>query len=139
MAAPYWVKVLHFQLEAANRYHALDCIDDVVVGLREAQTRLDIAAIQAYGWRDIDLAHDFYGLAKLPANDRLRFTISEAARLEVLRRLAVLNRERYQEEQDAARGLQSVQAELVAPRKRAGRPSTDKKAAVQSAQTKLFE
>ena len=34
-------------------------------------------------------------------NDRVRYTISEPARLEVLRRLSKLNRERWQAEQDA--------------------------------------
>jgi hypothetical protein len=38
----------------------------------------------------------------LPENDRIRFTISESARLEVLRRLSRLNRERWQAEQEAA-------------------------------------
>ena len=41
----------------------------------------------------------------LPENDRIRFTISETARLEVLRRLSRLNRERWQAEQDAAGGV----------------------------------
>ena len=41
----------------------------------------------------------------LPENDRIRFTISEPARLEVLRRLSRLNRERCQAEQDAANAV----------------------------------
>ncbi len=42
-------------------------------------------------------------VADTDPNDRIRFAISETARLEVLRRLAELNRQRYEEE--VARGL----------------------------------
>ena len=53
----------------------------------------------AYGWADIDLRHDFYSVPYLPENDRVRFTICEEARLEILRRLSQLNRERYAAEE----------------------------------------
>ena len=59
--------------------------------------------MEAYGWDDLVLDHDFHELPYLPENDRVRFTISELARLEVLDRLADLNRQRYEEE--VARGL----------------------------------
>lgn len=58
--------------------------------------------------------------------------------LEVLRRLSALNRQRYQEEQDAARSLEATQSERLTLRKRAGRPAA-KKAAAPSAQPQLFE
>jgi hypothetical protein len=57
----------------------------------------------AYGWDDIDFSHDFHEVPYLPENDRVRFTISEAARIEVLRRLLELNRQRHEEE--VAQGL----------------------------------
>lgn len=48
----------------------------------------------------MDLEHSFHEVSYLPENDRVRFTISENARREILHRLAELNRERYQEEVD---------------------------------------
>ncbi len=44
--------------------------------------------------------NDFHEVSYRPESDRLRFTVSEAARVEVLRRLSELNRQRYQEEVD---------------------------------------
>jgi hypothetical protein len=70
--------------------------------LRDLQARLDLAVRDAYGWTDLDLGHGFHAVPYLPENDRIRFTISEPARLEVLRRLSRLNRERWQAEQEAA-------------------------------------
>ena len=66
---------------------------------------MDAAVACAYGWGDLELEHDFHEVPYLPENDRVRFTISEAARVEVLRRLSALNRQRYKEE--VARGLHS--------------------------------
>ena len=37
----------------------------------------------------------------MPENDRTRHTIAETTRLEILRRLSALNRERYEAEQGA--------------------------------------
>jgi hypothetical protein len=61
---------------------------------------MDEAVRSAYGWNDVDLGHDFHEVPYLPENDRVRFTISEEARLKLLQRLAELNRERYQLEVD---------------------------------------
>ena len=70
--------------------------------LRALQLQLDLAVRDAYGWTDLDLGHGFHAVPYLPENDRIRYTISEPARLEVLRRLSKLNRERWQAEQGAA-------------------------------------
>jgi hypothetical protein len=69
--------------------------------LRAAQRRLDQAVVLAYGWHDLDLGHAFREVPTLPATDRTRFTISGSARAEVLRRLAQLNRKRFEAEQSA--------------------------------------
>ena len=66
--------------------------------LRSLQCQMDLAVIQAYGWIDLNLKHGFQEVSYLPENDRIRFTISEAARLEVLRRLSELNRQRNEAE-----------------------------------------
>ena len=68
--------------------------------VRELQVEIDCAIAHAYGWRNFDLGHGFHEVSNLPDNDRTRFTISEAASIEMLRRLADLNRQRYQEEVD---------------------------------------
>lgn len=70
---------------------------------RQKIVDLDKAVVAAYGWENFDLGHGFHEVPYLPENDRVRFTISEAARVEVLRRLSELNRQRYEEE--VAQGL----------------------------------
>jgi len=70
--------------------------------IRRSHVEIDRATLDAYGWGDITLEHEFREAAYLPENDRMRFTISEAARVEILRRLSELNRQRYTEEQAAA-------------------------------------
>jgi len=106
--------------------------------MRKHIADIDRTLLAAYDWADLVPGHAFHEVASLPPNDRVRFTISELARIEVLRRLSKLNRQRFQEEQDAAQSLEAAQAELTAPRKRAGRPA-NKKSAAASAQTPLFE
>ncbi|WP_298233587.1 type IIL restriction-modification enzyme MmeI [uncultured Azohydromonas sp.] len=66
--------------------------------LRRLHLALDAAVRDAYGWQDLDLSHDFVEVETLPENDRVRFTISPAARRELLRRLLVLNHERAEAE-----------------------------------------
>ena len=69
--------------------------------LRRLHQELDEAVRDAYGWQDLNLGHDFYEVETLPENDRVRYTISPAARKEVLRRLLALNHERAKAEQAA--------------------------------------
>ena len=67
---------------------------------------MDNAVLEAYGWAEdsekwgkaINLKHNFYEVDYLPENDRVRFTIHPNARKEVLKRLLLLNHERYEEE-----------------------------------------
>ena len=88
-----------------NRFHTASERDPRIEGLRALQCEMDAIVVRAYGWGDIDLSHGFHEVPYLPENDRTRFTISETARIEVLRRLAELNRQRYEEE--IAAGLHS--------------------------------
>lgn len=89
--------------EVYNRLHTATESDPCIEGLRALQREIDDAVAQAYGWDDLDLEHGFHEVPYLPENDRVRFTISETARVEVLRRLSELNRQRYEEE--VAQGL----------------------------------
>lgn len=88
-----------------NRFHSDSERDPRIEGLRALQCEMDAAVARAYGWNDIDLSHGFHEVPYLPEKDRVRFTISDTARLEVLRRLSELNRLRYEEE--VAQGLHS--------------------------------
>lgn len=86
-----------------NRFHSDTERDTRIEGLRTLQREMDAVVACAYGWDDLDLEHGFHEVPYLPENDRVRFTISETARVEVLRRLSELNRQRYEEE--VAQGL----------------------------------
>jgi hypothetical protein len=69
--------------------------------LRDLQKEIDKTVLAAYGWDEMYLEHGFYELEFLPENDRLRYTVSEHNRLEILRRLLALNHERHKEEFEA--------------------------------------
>jgi len=64
-----------------------------IATLRRLHTEMDAAVAAAYGWHDLDLGHGFHA-----TKQGTRYTISEAARREVLDRLLALNHERYAEE-----------------------------------------
>lgn len=69
-----------------------------IIKLRELHVQMDEAVLDAYGWNDIALRHDFYEVDFLPENDRIRFTIHPEARKEVLKRLLELNHKIHAEE-----------------------------------------
>ncbi len=69
--------------------------------LHRLHQELDEAVRDAYAWQDLKLDHDFYEVETLQENDRIRYTISPAARKEVLRRLLALNHARAKAEQAA--------------------------------------
>jgi hypothetical protein len=69
-----------------------------ILELRRLHIALDTAVRDAYGWQDLPLGHDFYEIETLPENDRVRYTISPAARKELLKRLLALNHARAAEE-----------------------------------------
>lgn len=72
-----------------------------VEDLRTRHEELDRLVALAYGWNDLDMTHDFRHVDYLSANDNIRHTIAEPVRLEVLRRVSALNRQRWQAEQEA--------------------------------------
>ncbi len=77
-----------------NRFHDLQETATDIVRLRVLHKEMDEAVAKAYGWDDVDLGHGFH-----ETKQGLRYTISEAARREVLGRLLKLNHERYAEEE----------------------------------------
>lgn len=114
-----------------NRFHTDTEHDPRIEGLRALQREMDTAVARAYGWEDLDLDHGFHEVPNLPENDRVRFTISESARVEVLRRLSELNRQRYDEE--VARGLHAV----APPRTSTRVPRTGRSTSATTAQPSL--
>lgn len=66
-----------------------DSADPDVARLRVIHRELDEAVMAAYGWDDVPLDHGFHTYRKMT-----RWTISPAARVEVLDRLLALNHER---------------------------------------------
>lgn len=86
-----------------NRFHDQSDDDPRIETMRELHREIDLAVARAYGWNDLDVEHGYHEVPYLPENDRVRFTISDRARLEVLRRLSELNHQRYEEE--VAQGL----------------------------------
>ena len=87
--------------------------------LRRLHRELDLAVRDAYGWQDLDLGHDFDVVETLPEDDRVRWTISAAARKEVLRRLLALNHER------AAAEAASAPAKSKSDKRKSTRRATD--------------
>jgi hypothetical protein len=69
----------------------LDAARAGIVELRRLHVELDVAVRDAYGWQDLPLEHAFYEVETLPENDRVRYTISPAARKELLKRLLTEN------------------------------------------------
>jgi hypothetical protein len=76
-----------------NRFHDPSEASDDIQTLRSLHVEMDKAVVAAYGWDDLSLDHGFH-----ESKQSVRFTISEAARREVLQRLLKLNHERYEEE-----------------------------------------
>lgn len=103
-----------------NELHDPSLNANDLLKLREMIVTLDQLVLAAYGWTDVMLDHDFHTVAYLPENDRVRFTISESARHEVLRRLAELNHSRYEEEvREGLRGpVETGLVDLQAERRR---------------------
>ena len=106
-----------------NRFHMDTERDPRIEALRASQSEIDIAVSRAYGWDDLDLGHSFHEVPYLPENDRARFTISEPARIEVLRRLSKLNRQRYEDEVvQGLHGDNAARSNSLKPRTRRATP-----------------
>ena len=91
-----------------NLFHDSDIMSHEIINFRNLHAELDQAIAAAYGWQDLDLGHGFH-----ETKQGIRYTISEAARREVLDRLLAWNHQRHAEEQ----AEQAAQA-AAAPAKR---------------------
>jgi hypothetical protein len=88
-----------------NRFHDPANTSARIEALRSVHLEMDLAVLRAYEWTDVDLEVDFREVGHLPANDRIRLTVSERARAELLKRLTDLNLERHV--QEAASGAKA--------------------------------
>ena len=77
-----------------NKFHDYDDKSDDIASLRSSQKEMDYAVIKAYGWNSINLEHGFHETKR-----GLRYSVSDKARKQILRKLVQLNHERYEEEQ----------------------------------------
>jgi hypothetical protein len=91
-----------------------------ILELRRLHRQLDEAVRDAYGWGvagsagpALDLGHDFHEVETLAENDRVRYTISPAARKELLKRLLAENHRRA--------AVEANRALAAAPPKSSGR------------------
>jgi hypothetical protein len=103
-----------------NAFHDQTRNDTRLVDLRRRQIEINRSVLARYGWGDIQTEEAFHQVGYLPSDNNLRFTVSEPARLEVLKRLAMLNRDRSEslEEPDTTEPEQDEPLEegLFAPR-----------------------
>jgi len=81
-----------------NLVHNPAVADYDIARLREIHVEIDQAVVEAYGWNNIILNHGFH-----ETRQGVRFTVDQAARRDILKRLLLLNYERHAEEE--ARGI----------------------------------
>lgn len=81
-----------------NDFHNPDATEKGVEELRQFQIKINTAVCERYGWRNVDLDCGFHEVGYLPDGNNLRFTISEKARIDILRRLSKLNKDRFREQ-----------------------------------------
>ncbi len=76
--------------ETYNRFHRSDEQGVAIRKLRDMHVTIDVAVGRAFGWSDVRLEHDF---RQTPRG--VRFTVTDAVRSEILRRLLALNHVRH--------------------------------------------
>jgi len=87
---------------------------DGILELRRLHVELDTLVRDAYGWAT-PLDHDFYEIETLPENDRVRYTISPAARKELLQKLLAENHRRAAAEAASVSATPKVKPPKVQP------------------------
>jgi len=81
-----------------NDFHDPAVNGAAIQQLRNLQQQISRAVCQRYGWGDIEMVCGFHAVGYLPDGSNTRFTISETARPEVLRRLSKLNETRVDQQ-----------------------------------------
>ena len=93
-----------------NDFHNPAKNDDALKELRRLQEEINKAVCRQYGWCDLDLACGSHEVGYLPEGKNTRFTITEEARLEVLRRLSKSNKTRFEEQERSGSTTNSASA-----------------------------
>jgi hypothetical protein len=88
-----------------NRVSSPHEVSEDIVGLRALYVELDNAVAAVYGWSDLALCYGFQ-----ESRQGTRYTVSQAARLEILDRLLGLNHESYKQEQLAAQSAPKLRS-----------------------------
>lgn len=96
-----------------------DAADPDVARLRQIHRELDAAVAAAYGWGDITLDHGFYTYKQIT-----RYSISPAARVEILDRLLAENHRRAALEAEAAAQAAKDKPEATKKRREPKKKST---------------
>jgi hypothetical protein len=102
-----------------NHFHNRQDRSADVEQLRKLHIEMDYAVAAAYGWSDLDLGHGFH-----ETKQGLRYTISEAARRDVLGRLLAVNHQRHAEE-EAEKLMLAAQAKPSSKRHRKSKTDSD--------------
>lgn len=77
-----------------NEFHNPRRTDERMWEIRRLHGELNRLSALRYGWDDIDVSCDFQQVGYLPIGSNIRFTVSEAARLELIGRLSRENQVR---------------------------------------------
>lgn len=101
-----------------NAIHDRSNVEIHATALREGHVALDNSLLAAYGWTDVQLNHDFRQASYISESNVIRFTMSDEARLEILRRLTALNSKLHDEE--VALGLFKASKRKASQRLRSG-------------------
>lgn len=83
-----------------NLFNDPECSDEDIEQLRNLHFKIDRALLLAYGWDDLDLNVGFHEVGYLPEGKRTKYGMSEEARFEILNRLSILNKVRYESEKE---------------------------------------
>ncbi|OUS30681.1 hypothetical protein A9Q99_05735 [Gammaproteobacteria bacterium 45_16_T64] len=81
-----------------NDYHNPKVTDKNLIDCRSLQVELNRRVIEAYSWSDLQPVYGFYEVDYLPEGKNCRFGLNENAKAEILSRLSLLNKERYEAE-----------------------------------------
>ena len=71
-------------------FHSVECQDADIQQLRTMHSALSWVVAECYGWRDVDLAHEF----RENERGQVRFMLSPETCRQVINRLLALNSER---------------------------------------------
>jgi hypothetical protein len=91
-----------------NEFHNPDNNTDVLRDLRKLQGEINKFVVQRYGWRNVDPSTGFHQVGYLPNGKNVRFTVSEEARVKILRLLSKLNKARFEEQSKSSGSTSST-------------------------------